>query len=320
MIFCITTFNGSQCILCPHNCVLKTGQIGKCKIRQATENSIINKYEGLVSSITVDPIEKKPIYHYKPNSKILSISFLGCNNFCSFCENFNISQKFDISKTKYFSSEGIIELAKDNFCDGICFTYNEPTIHFEYILDLSEKCYKNNLFTVLKTNGYLNSEPWIKLLNYIDVFNIDYKGNKRRYEKIVGVKVGYENVIENIIETIDKRHLEISIPIYGDSYPEEYIEICNIISQKNKNIPIHLLKIIPAYKMINTSSVSNEMIFNIKKEIQKQLNFVYIHNVFSEKNIRNTICPISNETVISRDSLISKIHNKEKIKELGIAV
>src|SRR3989304_4117712 len=170
--------NKVACGLCPHNCIINEGKAGICRVRINKKGVLYTEVYGAVSALHTDPIEKKPLYHFYPGMQILSIGTIGCNLRCKFCQNADISQVSpdDYPNLKPYFPEDIVKMAfkvKDNL--GIAFTYNEPSIYYEYMFDIAREAKANNLKNVMVSNGFINQKPLEKLINYIDAFNIDLK-------------------------------------------------------------------------------------------------------------------------------------------------
>lgn len=286
------------CNLCPHNCHIKDGGRGLCGPRKVHDGKLYNLNYGEISSISLDPIEKKPLYHYKPGSYILSVGSFGCNFKCGFCQNYSISQHN--VDTRYLDPEDLINLAleqKNNI--GIAFTYNEPSIWYEYIWDVSRKAIDKNIDIVLVSNGYISKEPLKELLPYISAMNIDLKAFKDEYYKNV-CKGDIKEVLENIKLCSEKTHVEITTLLvngYNDS-EGEVEELCKWIASVNKNIPVHFSRYFPSYQF-KEEPTPVERVLNAKKIGDKYLNYVYIGNIPGINN--NTYCPKCNELVIKRE-------------------
>lgn len=286
------------CNLCPHNCHIKDGGRGLCGPRKVHDGKLYNLNYGEISSISLDPIEKKPLYHYKPGSYILSIGSFGCNFKCGFCQNYSISQHN--VDTRYLDPEDLINLALDQKNNiGIAFTYNEPSIWYEYIWDVSRKSVDKNIDIVLVSNGYISKEPLRELLPYISAMNIDLKAFKDEYYKDV-CKGDIKEVLENIKLCSGKTHVEITTLLvngYNDS-EEEVEELCKWIASVDKNIPVHFSRYFPSYQF-KEEPTPVERVLNAKKIGDKYLNYVYIGNVPGVNN--NTYCPKCNALVIKRE-------------------
>lgn len=308
---------GVKCNLCPHNCVIREGKTGICNVRINKENKLYTLNYGVISSISIDSIEKKPLFHFYPGSSIASIGTYGCNFRCDFCQNYNISmvENFkhimteDFKKNhNYVSPEAIIEKFKkieNNI--GVAFTYNEPTIWFEYVLETAKLAKKNGLKTVLVTNGFINEAPFRELLEYIDAINMDLKAfNNEFYKKICGGSL--EEVKNNIKIVHEKSHIEISTLLIDDlnTNREEIEELASFISEIDEKIPLHFNRFHPAYKMNNEPTKVQSLIY-AKRIASKYLKYIYIGNVFGFES--NTECPRCKTVLIERDLGVGKIVN-----------
>lgn len=299
-----------RCRVCPHNCMLEEGKYGICRVRTVKNGVPIAVNHGEVTSAGVDRIEKKPLYHFKPGKNILSIGSFGCNMTCSFCQNHEISQ--GKPKTEYMSIQELIKVIptiENN--SGVAFTYNEPFMWYEYIYEASKEIKEKipNTNVVIVTNGYLNKEPLLKLLPYVDAMNIDLKGyTSRYYNKICGAKL--EPVLETIKTANDYCHVEITTLLVSDENDslEEAGEIAKFISSVNKNIPLHLSRYFPRYKMENKAT-QIEKILSAQNEAEKYLKHVYVGNVQEVDN--NTYCLRCNDLLIKRNGYNAEVLIKE---------
>ncbi|ABP66785.1 Radical SAM domain protein [Caldicellulosiruptor saccharolyticus DSM 8903] len=267
-----------RCKLCPHGCVILPGNTGFCRARKNIDGKLYSLNYGYISSIAFDPIEKKPLYHFYPGSSILSIGTFGCSFRCQHCQNFEISQL--IPNVFEVDTERLIELAKkDKDCIGIAFTYNEPTIWFEYVLDVAKKFKEEGFKTVLVTNGYLNEEPLLELLEVIDAANIDLKAfNDEFYKKVCS---GDLESVKRFIEICNKKiHIEITtliIPTLNDS-EEEVENLAKWLSSIDDRIPLHLTRYFPRYKM-TLPPTPKETLFKLREIAKKYLMYVYLGNI-----------------------------------------
>ena len=301
--------NGLECLLCPHKCLIINKNTGLCGIRCNNDNILKLPYFGKISSIAIDPIEKKPLYHFFPTSKILSIGFIGCNLHCPFCQNYAISQYFNRG-TIFIKANDVIAIAVEKKCKLIAFTYSEPVIHFEYVLDVAKKAKIAGLITVLVTNGYLNIDPAKKLLPYIDAINVDLKSfNEKFYEKELGGTL--DPVLHFLKESYKHSHLEITtliIPNKNDS-SDEIDKLVSFIASIDQNIPLHLSCYFPRYKY-TIRSTRIEDLEPLIKIAKSKLNFVYSGNIELQNN---TICPKCGNLLILRNgynSFIQGLINK----------
>lgn len=296
-----------KCELCPHNCLLSENKFGVCALRTVKNNIPIVINYGEVTSFNVDPIEKKPLYHFKPGGDILSVGTFGCNMKCSFCQNYEISQ--NQPQSKFIDIDELISLIvniPNNV--GIAFTYNEPFMWYEYIYDVVKKIkeYDKNISVVLVTNGYVNKEPLETTLPYIDAMNIDLKGfTERYYNKIC--KADIQPVLETIKIASKSTHVEITTLMVSDENDsvEEIVDIAKFIASVDKNIPLHLSRYFPRYEMKNPPTMV-ENIMKAKEEAKNYLNYVYVGNIQGVDN--NTYCPNCGYDLVNRDIYSTKVN------------
>ena len=291
--------NTVKCHLCPHNCTIKEGKVGICKVRKNIEGKLISLNYGKQTSYAYDPIEKKPLYHFYPGRDIFSIGSFGCNLNCDFCQNWEIAHGTTL--TMEIEDEDILLLGKSKNSIGIAYTYNEPTISYEYIYHISKLAKEKGLKNVLVTNGFINEEPLKEILPYIDAMNIDLKSmNEDFYKKICK---GRLNPVLKTIEIAAKHtHVEITtLIIDGVNSSEEEIEaLTNWIGNINREIPFHISKFFPHYKMQIPQTSYNTLI-KAKDIAKKYLDYVYIGNVWGTDN--NTYCPNCQSQLINRQGL-----------------
>ncbi len=277
-----------ECNLCPHNCNLLNNNYGICKVRLARGKKLFTINYGAVTSIALDPIEKKPLYHFYPGSKILSIGTFGCNLKCPFCQNWQISQETDI-KYNYLSPDDLIKLVKEEDSIGIAYTYSEPIVWFEYIYDCAKKAKRAGLKNVMVTNGFIANNPLEKLLPLIDAWNVDLKTfNEKTYRTII--KGDLEIVKKNIQKIYKNSHLEVTTLIVTDLNDkiEELTACFKWLASIDKNIPWHISRYYPAYKY-NKSSTDIEFMLKIFSDAKLALNNVYCGNISIEKT-QNSFC------------------------------
>ncbi|WP_160671965.1 AmmeMemoRadiSam system radical SAM enzyme [Clostridium sp. C8-1-8] len=269
-----------HCYLCPHNCVIENGHIGKCNVRTNEDGKLYSLNYGEITSASLDPIEKKPLYFFKPGSYILSVGSYGCNFVCGFCQNYSISQQ--IAKSELVTKEELVDTiltTKDNI--GIAFTYNEPSIWYEYVYDCAKLLKETNKDSsvVIVTNGYISEEPLKMLLPYVDAMNIDLKSYSNRYYKeLCG---GSLQPVLKTIEVASKAcHVEITTLLVSEENDslEEVEEIAKFLSSIDKDIPLHLSRYFPRYKLLNSPT---DLKFMRDAEItaRRYLNRVMLGNV-----------------------------------------
>jgi len=272
--------NKLVCSLCPHNCRISEGESGICFVRRNNKMELELPFKGNISAIAIDPIEKKPLYHFQPGSKILSIGFLGCNFHCQFCQNYKISQQYtNINEKKYTSPKDLIKTVQEQDLNSIAYTYSEPVIHFKYIMECAELAHKNGIKNVLITNGFLNPEPAKELLSLMDGVNVDLKAFTQSFYSKLGGKI--EPVKYFIKLASELTHLEVTtliIPGENDSF-KEMSNIANFLSSIDPNIPLHISSYYPVYKY-KVSSTPKDTVLSLVEKASEVLNYVYPGNIF----------------------------------------
>ncbi|MEQ8199744.1 MAG: AmmeMemoRadiSam system radical SAM enzyme [Clostridiaceae bacterium] len=270
-----------HCKLCPHNCVIGNGEFGKCRVRTNENGTLYTINYGEITSAALDPIEKKPIAYFRPGSKIFSVGTFGCNFTCTFCQNYIISQ-FK-AQSEYMSKEKLVETAlatKDNI--GIAFTYNEPTMWYEYIYDCAKLLKETdpNAAVVIVSNGFINEEPLKMLLPYVDAYKIDLKSfNEEFYRKTCGGRL--KPVLKTIEIASKQTHVEVvTLLVTGENDKlEEVEEIAKFLGSIDKDLPLHLTRYFPRYKLENPPTDINFM-KKAKTIAEKYLTRVNLGNVY----------------------------------------
>jgi pyruvate formate lyase activating enzyme len=299
------------CLLCPHYCKLANGKTGICGVRMNTGLSIELMTYSVISAYSLDPVEKKPLYHYFPGHNILSLGSYGCNMRCDFCQNYHISQNIPGNKISENQIDKIINdsLNADNNI-GVAFTYNEPIIWFECMRDIAEKVKKEGLHTVMVSNGFVNPHPLEEIITFIDAFNIDLKAfNNSFYRKLTG------SDIEPVKKTLRKiassgKHLEVTtliIPGENDDEKEMEQQAEWMANELGKDIPFHLSRYFPTYKRNDppTTEGSLKKLFEIASE---KLDYVYLGNYQSVSG-KNTACSKCGTTVTIRSGYLTETVN-----------
>jgi len=298
-----------NCCLCPHHCRIAPGRVGTCKVRKNIDGKLYSVNYGRVSSWAMDPIEKKPLYHFYPGSMIFSVGSTGCNFRCKFCQNWQIAQLTDIP-TLQISPGELIETAKrkeENI--GIAYTYNEPTIWYEYILECAKLARYAGLKNVLVTNGFIEKEPLQELLPYIDAMNIDVKAfSEDFYQDLV---FGSLLPVKQTVEIAQARcHVEVTmliIPGMNDR-DEEIEELAKWLLSLRKDIPLHITRYFPNFKL-DIPPTPVERIKTARDIAMKYLDYVYTGNIADDVG-NNTYCPTCKKLIIRRAGY--KTHSKVK--------
>lgn len=269
-----------QCLLCPNECVLKPGKLGICKNRKNEGGELYAHQYGQVSAIAMDPIEKKPLYHFYPGSQILSIGTIGCSFGCVFCQNYHLVEA--LVPTEEVSPERLIESAKAHQSIGIAYTYNEPYVSFEFVLDCAKLAREAGLKNVLVTNGYYQPEPFSELIPYIDAMNIDLKSIRdefyRRYCK------SRLSPVLDTIKTAQKSCLveltNLVVTGLNDS-DRDLKDLIDWVADVNPEMPLHFSRYHPMYKLNNPATPVErlEKAYELAKD---KLKWVYLGNIWSE--------------------------------------
>lgn len=271
-----------QCQLCPHFCFIKEGEKGKCHARKNIQGKLISLVYGYPCSLALDPIEKKPLYHFHPGSMTFSIATAGCNLKCLNCQNWQISQA-DVNEGQFLTPEEIVMMCWKYNSRIISFTYTEPTIFYEYMIDIAKLAKKQNLLCVMVTNGFINPKPLKELLKYIDAFNVDIKSMKEKFYR-ENCSARLKPVLETCKQIYKaKKHLEITnLLIPGKNTSDK--EIKKLVSwiKKNldKNIPLHFSAFFPCYKMLKIKETNPKLVIRAAGIARKMgMKNVYMGNI-----------------------------------------
>lgn len=293
-----------QCNTCWHHCQITPGNMGKCKTRKNVNGELVTLNYGLFSSLSINPIEKKPLFHYFPGSRALTIGSVSCNFSCPWCQNWTISKDHPgkVKHKRYLSPKDLVEMASNNIqIQGISFSFNEPVIWLEYILDVFNLC-DDSLYQMIVTNGYMTPEALNLLIDSgMTGMSVTVKGDKNMVKKYCGARVNH--VWKNIERAHRKGvHIEIIcliIPRVNDS-SDFFLKISKMISKIDNNIPLHFTRFFPDYKFNNVEP-SPVRILEDAHSIAKQqgLKYVYLGNVFGHP-LENSYCYECNELLIKR--------------------
>jgi pyruvate formate lyase activating enzyme len=271
------------CLLCPQGCRLEDGKTGVCGVRENADGVLYSLVYERPVAIHIDPIEKKPLYHFHPGVRILSIGTYGCNLSCPFCQNYDLSQQDDkkvLESVKEVNPQKIIDLCRQDNLKFVAFTYNEPTIFYEYMLETAKLCKANDIKTVVVSNGQINEKPLRNLIKYIDAFNIDLKAfNPDFYKKICkGDIETTKNTIRIIVE--QKKHLEVTfLLIEGFNDDEnEFREYCLFLKNLDENIVLHISRAFPRFKL-DFDPTPAGLLKRFEKIAGEYLRFVYLGNI-----------------------------------------
>jgi len=279
--------NSVRCGLCPHRCLIAENSFGACGARSNSGGELIASGYGAVSSLALDPIEKKPLNLFHPGKMILSVGGYGCNLQCRFCQNHEISQdtggRFSDTgerESRVVSPEDLTALAVRTSRDGnigVAYTYNEPLISYEYLYDCAKKVREAGLLNVIVTNGYINKEPLETLLPHIDAMNIDLKGFTESFYKSLGGSP--EPVKETIRLAADNCHVEVTTLVIPGQNEEDIEPIARWLSSVDPDIALHLSRFFPRYQYSDKEPTPRETIIRLRETAKKYLKNVFAGNM-----------------------------------------
>ncbi|MCK4497236.1 MAG: AmmeMemoRadiSam system radical SAM enzyme [Candidatus Aenigmarchaeota archaeon] len=267
-----------QCVLCPRKCVISEEKTGFCGVRKNLGGTLRSLVYGKPCAVNIDPIEKKPLYHFRPGTVCLSLGTVGCNLDCSFCQNWDISHP----KTIFGESlppERVIEFCKQHNLPGIAYTYNEPTIWIEFALDTMKLAKKEGLYNVWVSNGYTNPEPIKELSKYLDAINVDLKGDVKFYKRLCGIPD--EEPVKKALLIYKKAgvHIEVTnllIPGFNDK-PEQMERLVLWVAENlGKGTPLHFSRFFPHFRMKETPITPMETLKKAE-EIAKKHGIKHVH-------------------------------------------
>jgi pyruvate formate lyase activating enzyme len=300
-----------RCLLCPHKCLIQDGKTGTCRVRHNENGKLYTDIYGKLSAINFDPVEKKPLYHYYPGYIILSIGTVGCNMHCKCCQNWQISQTpvDDFPFRNYYGVEDIVNIAKSRDRNiGVAYTYNEPGIWIEYVLDVARQIQAAGMKNVMVSNGFIAEEPLDELLSCIDAFNIDLKAfSDEFYRKIAGAR------LEPVLAALKKialsgKHLEITnlvIPGLNDNDEEFLAMVKWITDELGHETVLHLSRYHPMFKM-EVGSTPAGTLQQLAETASKYLAYVYVGNI-EICEYQHTRCANCGATLVKRSGYHTEI-------------
>ena len=316
-----------ECHACARRCTIGIGEVGFCRVKSNENGRLKLLTYGRVVTAHVDTIEKKPAYHYRPGSKLLSIGTVGCNWSCDFCINYPISQSLEV-KGEAFSPEGMIQLAKRYKCDGIAFTYNEPLVWLEFARDIGGLAHREGLFNVVVTNGYGTAEAVDLISTFADCVTVGLKANAS--QSFLKEHSGIQNTepVFSSLQRLKRRHVHVEvsdlvIPQGGDSLGEARVLCKWIKSELGPDTPIHFIAFIPSHKMSTAQWTSQSVLeAHCETAFESGLRYVYIAN-FPGHERENTYCPNCNGMVIARfgyEIQVWNLDNENRCKSCGYVI
>lgn len=295
-----------QCELCHQACLIKTGGRGICGVRENDDGTLYSRTFGKIISLAIDPIEKKPLFHFLPGTKTFSIAMAGCNFRCAFCQNADISQLTKIEAVESFgeqmSPEQVVLQATENECPSISYTYTEPTVFFEFALETAKIAHEKGLKNIFVTNGYMTEKALRMIRPYLDAANVDLKDwDESYYRRVCGAHV---QPVKNNIKLMRKMGIWVEvttliIPKENDTN-EEFRKIAYFLAKIGSDLPWHLSRFHPAYQMEDHEITPEETLkraYDIGRKAG--LNYVYLGNI-PNSPYENTLCPKCSSITIER--------------------
>jgi pyruvate formate lyase activating enzyme len=310
-----------QCELCPRECIIPKGGRGFCRVRQHVNGQLRTENYLRCSSYALDPIEKKPLYHFHPGSTIFSIGTWGCNFTCQFCQNWQIAQAEP--ETVTLTPDKVLEIVKEHEhkdrCIGVAYTYSEPTVWYEFVLETAEKVQTAGFKNVLVTNGYIAEKPLQQLLPLIDAMNIDIKAfHPDFYRQVCCGELEY---VKRTAEIAARHcHVELTtllIPGMNDSTEEIERLVDWVATKLHPGVPLHFSRYFPSYKL-KASATPVETLERARDIAKRRLRYVYLGNVGST-NV-NTYCYQCGALVIDRRNGEKHVTDEQKCPECGAPI
>jgi pyruvate formate lyase activating enzyme len=291
-----------QCVLCPRRCVIAPGKRGFCRVRENRGGVLYSLVYGRLCSMGVDPIEKKPLYHFAPGSSCLSVCTVGCNLDCKFCQNWEISHPEEIVGEN-IPPERIVEIAKKQGVEGISYTYTEPTIFYEYALDTMKLAKRAGFYNCWVSNGFTNPEPALEASRYLHAINIDIKGSEAFYRRLCNAPS--EAAVRKAAKLYKEQGVWVEIttlviPGYNDSR-KVLTEISRWVRKNlGPETPMHFSRFHPSFRLTDVRPTPTETLEMAHKiAVKEGLRYVYIGNVFGHR-YESTYCPKCGRPLIER--------------------
>lgn len=305
-----------RCLLCPFRCLLAEGQIGLCKARQNVGGTLQTLTYGKVSSRQVDPVEKKPFFHVLPGSRVYSIAVTGCNLKCLYCQNWSLSQVFpEEVDTIPMTPAEVVQAAVDSQSSAIAFTYNEPTVYFEYLLDIAKLAKDKGLKTLVVSNGYINPAPLRELLPFVDAYKIDFKGyDDKFYQEVTG---GHLAPVLESMKIIRESNVwlevvNLLVPGKNDSDDQIRSLVQWIKENLGTDVPLHFSRFQPQYRLENLPPTPVTTVVRARQlALEAGLKYVYTGNIIYPPG-EATYCPTSGQVAVARQGYVVNVNNLQR--------
>jgi len=292
------------CYLCYRKCVIPNGMLGVCYTRKNIEGKLYSIVYGKLTSMNIDPIEKKPLFHFHPGSEVMSISTVGCNFRCVFCCNWVLSQEKEVMG-KSTTPEEVVKYTLSYGANGISYTYNEPTVFFEFAYDTAKLAKKRGLFNTFVTNGYMTVEAIDEIAPYLDAATVDFKASgdpwfHRKFMAVGDISPVFDTLLEMKRKGIFIEITDLIVPKYGDKM--EYVKKLAkwVVENLGPETPFHLIRFFPSYMLTNLPSTPIETLEKAAKIAKEEgLQYVYVGNAPGHP-LESTYCPSCGKIVIQR--------------------
>lgn len=302
-----------KCLLCPTGCELGNGDRGDCRARMNIGGKLQTLVYGKPCAVHVDPIEKKPLFHYLPGTGSFSIATAGCNLHCMYCQNWEISQREpENTRNMDLSPEDTVKYALDTKCRTIAYTYSEPVIFFEYCADAGRLAHENGLLNVWVTAGYINPEPLKEAVTFVDAANIDLKGITDKFYKTMSK--GRLKPIQDAIVTMKREGVWVEltnlvVPTYNDTR-EDISRLCDWVAENvGVEMPLHFSRFWPMFQLRNLPPTPVEVLTRAREiAMSKGIHYAYVGNVPGHDG-NNTYCPVCKHLVIGRRGYMILAYN-----------
>lgn len=297
------------CELCPQGCRLQEGQTGICGVRKVVEGKLVALNYAQCAAMNIDPIEKKPLYHFYPGWEILSLGTFGCNLRCSYCQNWTLARGQNTRTADTLTPQDLLRILQGRPSReqlGVAYTYNEPTIWYEFVLESAQLLAENGYQNVLVSNGLINEKPLAELLPFLQALNIDIKAFHADFYRRHCKGPGHKEVLRTVEKALAHSHVELTyliITTLNDS-PGEIQDFVNWVASLDKEIPVHFSRYFPNYHL-DLPPTPLETMRQAWKVAREKLSYVYIGNVADRKR-SNTYCPNCNQLLISRSGYAVK--------------
>ena len=291
------------CELCPLECRLKEGQEGVCGVRRVEAGKLVTTNFGFYAALALDPVEKKPLYHFYPGWEILSLGTTGCNLHCSFCQNWGLARNLTRQGLKTITPKELLTLLRgqpDRGRLGVAYTYNEPTVWYEFVRAAAELMTENGFRNVFVTNGLIKEQPLAELLPFVQALNVDVKAFREGFYRHHCQGRGFKEVLRTVEQALPVCHVELTyllIPGLNDD-PEEVENFIGWVASLDREMPVHFSRYFPQYRL-NLPPTPLETMRWAWETAREKLDYVYLGNVQDDES-SSTYCPSCRQLLISR--------------------